>query len=267
MALVAGPPAQRATEREAPLIGGRTNLLVWSLLMDTPCHYHKDSLLTSIDKNTNYMGVLSLIFIIAAFAKMRDIISNHLTYGLMPLPPIGLSEVLLLPLSALCLMVTVGLMIGIEKLVFEGLMPNRVAILLEVVNALQAAIIMVLYYRLYRPYYALCLAHGVFVLFGALRVMSYAHFMYELRESLPSILGVHNINDLTKVNISRENLAIVHRYAQKPSKLVSLTNILYYMFAPVIIYQLWYPRTDRVNKKKASYLLAKLIFFTSLNVY
>ena len=73
--------------------------VAWNLLMDTPYSCPKDSLLTHIDKNANYQGIFALILVIAMFAKVCDVISSHLTHGLLPMHPNGQSEAVVVPSS------------------------------------------------------------------------------------------------------------------------------------------------------------------------
>ena len=239
----------------------------WSLLTDTPYNHSTDSILTHIDRNTNYMGVLTIIFVIATMTKMRDIISSHVANGPLQQAENGSSDVLLIPLTIIIFMVTIALMMGIEKLAFKGIISNSVALMLEILNVIQMATITVWYYNTYRPQYEKAVFHVQVIIAMIFRTMSYAHFMHELRKDLPGILASDTIKDYSIINISKENLAIVLKYANNPSGLVRLTDILYHWLTPVLSYQLWYPRTERINKRRALWFLVQLIFFGNVNQY
>ena len=241
--------------------------VAWNLLIDTPYHRPKDSYLTNVNRDSNSEGIITLIIMIAFFAKIRDVINNHLAYGLLPMPESGPSELYLIIYAATCFILTTAFMIGIEKLAFKEVISNKTAVLLEALNILQAYILPVYFCSTYQPYYLLSMFYTILTLGVILKIMSYTHLMYELRSSLPGILNTKASKDLLKLQASRENIAVIQKHAANLSELVNLKDILHFFFAPTLVYQLWYPRTEQVNKKRAIRLGIELLLVLVLQQY
>ena len=241
--------------------------VAWNLLMNTPYNHPKDSYLTHVNRDSDSKGIITLIIIIAFFAKIRDVINNHLAYGLLPMPKNGQIELYLVIFAVTCFILTTAFVIGIEKLAFKEMISNKTAALLEAVNILQAFILPVYFCRTYQPYIQLSMVYTTLVLGVILKIMSYTHFMHELRHSLPSILNPKASKNPLKLEASKENTAIIQKHASNLSGLVKLKDILYFFFAPTLVYQLWYPRTEQVNKKRAVRLGVELFLLLIFQHY
>ena len=241
--------------------------IAWNLLMDTPYQRPKDSYLSNINENSSFKGIVTLLAIMCFFAKARDVINNHFTYGLLPMEDLGSNKFLLLVYALSTIVFTSLTMLAIEKLALKGFIPQRIAAFLETINIFIAYGLKVYFCNTYKPHVTVAIIYVMTALIVILKQISYMHFMYELRDSLPKILDSQQSKNPIRMEASQENLNIIQKHAEDPSELVTVKDILYFYFAPVLVYQLWYPRTEEINKRRAVRLGAELIFFITFQLY
>ena len=241
--------------------------VTWNLLMNTPYQRSKDSYLSNINENSNFKGIVTLLAIMCFFAKGRDVINNYFTYGLLPMEDLGLHKLLLLVYAVSTAAFTSIIMLTVEKFAFKGLISQGTAALLEIMNILMAYGFPIYFCNTYKPHIVVAIPYIMIILIVILKQISYIHFMYELRDSLPKILGSQQSKNSIRMEASQENLAIIQKHTENLSELVNVKDILYFYFAPVLVYQLWYPRTEEINKRRAARLGVEIVLFITFQIY
>ena len=239
----------------------------WNILVDTPHHRPKASYFTNISKDSNFRGVITLTLTITFLAIIKNIVNNHMKYGLIPMPKGGPNDLSLAIHALVSLVSTIAFIIGIEKLAFKQIISNRTAAILETLNVTQAYLTPIYVCNKYEVHVLLSMAYVFLTIGMMLKVISYAHLMHQIRNSLPTLLHSKTSEGPLRVKVSNENLAIIQKHANNLSGLVNIKDILYFSLVPTLVYQLWYPRTDRINKQRALRLWIELTFLSLFQQY
>ena len=97
-----------------------------------------------------------------------------------------------------------------------------------------------------------------------MKMFSYMHFMHELRKLLPEVYKLGKKNGSSSktsldTQITKENLAVLQGYLSNIPKIVNAKDILYFYFAPTLVYQLWYPRTKVIRWSRIASLIVQLV--------
>jgi diacylglycerol O-acyltransferase-1 len=237
-----------------------------SPLWYTPNNKVSESYLADPKIHQNYGGFVNLAFMIIFIVKLKDLIAMYRANGLIAPPPTALPSALEIGYGFLCVLGTSLLMFGIEKLAFKKILPNGLAMFLQVLNLASLLLLTILFCHYFEPNPLFGLAHMFWCLMMLLKMISYVHIMNEVRNTLPQALeknGKSNGNHKTRKEdeeiVSRENIEVIKKYQKNISEIVNAKDILYFYFAPTLSYQLWYPRSSHISWSKIGNLLIKLV--------
>ena len=159
--------------------------------------------------------------------------------------------------------VAITIMIAVERLAFKGIISKNMAACIMSVNIAMMFILPVHFVNIYKPRGPLAMIYAIWSLMMTLKMIGYVHFMYELQGVLPKILKYgakvdRQTRKALRDDISRKNLEVVVDHIRDIASIVNLADVAYFFCAPILVYQLWYPRTGKVDWAYAGKLLIEL---------
>ena len=229
--------------------------LLWNLLVFSPHNTSKQAIFSDRTKTSSLRRIMSRLSDVFCL-MMLIVIAVNFQYvmegcGFIPSQTDSRNIALVLQGGSLVL-VSLILMMTFEKLAFKKILSKTVTVLFEAVNICTIVCAPIFLIRTHDPNCSLALMYSIWSLMIALKMISYMHFMHELRKTLPSILSSNGKTDAeTKKSlrneVSAENLEIIQKYANNISGIVNLRDITYFLFTPALVYQLWYPKTGKIH--------------------
>ena len=226
--------------------------ILWSPLVYRPSSSSQAPSSKQEKRLLNFKGVLLLCLIMVFYSKLQDVVHNIHTYGLLPM---GFNEPFrpsIIYYPVIWIITSTSLMMAFEKLAFKKIISNNTAGFLETINMVTAYLLPVYYVRNHKPAAFFASLYVFWSLMMIMKMISYMHFMHNVRKILPRVEAYQQKRDDTpkesiKRFISKQNLEIVLQNLDNPSKLVNVKDILHLYFFPTLIYQLWFPRTSKID--------------------
>ena len=204
------------------------------------------------NKSNDVVGYATLGAIVILSTKFKDVLSNFMSHGLLDIDIDMFPHPMIIAYSLGWIIIASLIMIFTEKLAFKKIISSKTVAVIESINLLVAFVFPADYCHRYKPGTLLALFYVSWSLMMIMKMTSYMHFMYELRQILPKILkssqenGKHTYEPID-LYISKENLKIVQKYKKDISEIVNVGDILYFYFVPTLVYQLWFPRSPQIR--------------------
>ncbi|XP_071036199.1 diacylglycerol O-acyltransferase 1 isoform X2 [Parasteatoda tepidariorum] len=222
-------------------------------LPDQPIHKQRDSLLSSSSGYTNYRGFLNLCIILLVLSNARLVLENIMKYGILVDPiqwanlfinnPTESPSVLLLfsllifPLSSL----------GIEKLLANGFIGEMFGFMLVVI---------LLIIELTAPpvivYLTNCQAVAASIVLGYVSVV----FL--------KLVSYHMVNFWCRESLSKKVIPDKRIRRRSVSSDRQRKDMMYYLFAPTLCYELNFPRSSRIRKRFLVKRVLEMVFLIQI---
>ncbi|KPJ15100.1 Diacylglycerol O-acyltransferase 1 [Papilio machaon] len=260
------------------------------LQVDKPCHKPRDSLFSWSSEFTNFTGLVNWGFLMLTIGGLRLCLENFLKYGILvnPLEWIivltGYSEgrtqqypsIILLIFSV----VPVVISLIIERAISVDILSDKIGISLQISNIvfLISLPVVVLHFRSQDFSFVGITTVCMIYLILFLKLWSYCHTNYWCRSSLRAkpkktklrrqSLSAPNYNELMNaeheqsLDDEKSELAAVG-LVQYPDNL-NLKDLLYFLFAPTLCYELNFPRTTRIRKRFLIKRIVEVVFGVNL---
>lgn len=200
-----------------------------------PCHREQESFFSTSSGFTNYRGLLNDCILCLVFSNSQSVISNLQKYGLLIDPSLWLVGVLqLFSYSAMILismlMVFSLLPLCIEKAAVKGLLTSRSVLLCYTITILTLILFPVFITFMYRPG-----AVGAFITMMTytivwMKILSYCQVNHWCRTIGQQVLEEGN-----------------EKKVYYPDN-INFKDLMYFMFAPTLCYELNYPRIQKIRK-------------------
>ncbi|XP_014253436.1 diacylglycerol O-acyltransferase 1 isoform X2 [Cimex lectularius] len=242
---------------------------------DKPCHKPRDSLFSWSSGFTNFTGLVNWAFLLLSMGGLRLLLENLIKYGIRVDPEQWLivltgsdeggpehASLYLLAYS----IVPIIFALFIEKGLAEGILHAKVGMPSHIVNLSILVMLPMIIIYIKSAEFSLMGASTVTFLYSVLflKLWSYVQVNLWCRHARPlsnsshirrqSITLATLALDGDKVgnnNVPKENENIV----KYPDNL-TLKDLLYFIFAPTLCYELNFPKTDRIRKR---FLLKRLL--------
>ncbi|KPI93786.1 PREDICTED: diacylglycerol O-acyltransferase 1 isoform X1 [Papilio xuthus] len=260
------------------------------LQVDKPCHKPRDSLFSWSSEFTNFTGLVNWGFLMLTIGGVRLCLENFLKYGILvnPLEWIivltGYNEgrtqqypsIILLIFSV----VPVVFSLIIERAISVDILSDKIGISLQISNIvfLISLPVVVLHFRSQDFSFVGITTVCMIYLILFLKLWSYCHTNYWCRSSLRAkpkktklrrqSLSAPNYNELMNaeheqsLDDEKSELAAVG-LVQYPDNL-NLKDLLYFLFAPTLCYELNFPRTTRIRKRFLIKRIVEVVFGVNL---
>ncbi|XP_013133453.1 PREDICTED: diacylglycerol O-acyltransferase 1, partial [Papilio polytes] len=250
------------------------------LQVDKPCHKPRDSLFSWSSEFTNFTGLVNWGFLMLTIGGLRLCLENFLKYGILvnPLEWIivltGYNEgrtqqypsIILLIFSV----VPVVLSLIIERAISVDILSDKIGLSLHISNIvfLISLPVVVLHLRSQDFSFVGITTVCMIYLILFLKLWSYSHTNYWCRSSLRKCL-------LNKILFADELMNAEHeqtlddeseaaaRLVQYPDNL-NLKDLIYFLFAPTLCYELNFPRTTRIRKRFLIKRIVEVVFGVNL---
>uniref|UniRef100_A0A023EY91 O-acyltransferase n=2 Tax=Triatoma infestans TaxID=30076 RepID=A0A023EY91_TRIIF len=240
---------------------------------DKPCHRPRDSLFTWSSGFTNFTGLINWAFLLLTMGGVRLLLENLIKYGILVDPEQWLIVLtgsqeggvehpsLILVLYSI---VPVAISLLIEKGLAEEIIEARIGMATHVANIC----IMIML-----PMIIIYVKSTAFSLFGASTVcFIYSVLFLKMWSYVQVNLWCRNArNATTKPHLRRQSVSMSdldngkagnndtqeeeHNIVSYPDNL-NVKDMLFFIFAPTLCYELNFPRTDRIRKR---FLLKRLL--------
>eukprot|EP01117_Protostelium_nocturnum_P006908 TRINITY_DN2479_c0_g1_i1.p1 TRINITY_DN2479_c0_g1~~TRINITY_DN2479_c0_g1_i1.p1 ORF type:complete len:447 (+),score=109.46 TRINITY_DN2479_c0_g1_i1:56-1396(+) len=206
----------------------------------------RSSLLSSDSSSTQgYRGLINLGIILIVLSNLRLVILNFNKYGILLQPEkIYISEWYRWPGVIIFLFLNIFILVSflLEHLAVKKTFEERTIIMFQIINISLLVLIPSSLVWIFRPNPLSGILVMIFMSVYMMKLTSYAHINYNLRQEAKK--GVQNgfPNNLT------------------------YKNMYYFMIVPATVYQIRYPRVDRVRKGWLLRRIVETAFFTMLIV-
>ncbi|KYR00645.1 diacylglycerol O-acyltransferase 1 [Tieghemostelium lacteum] len=213
----------------------------------------RHSLLSSESKDIDYRGFLNLLVLLLIFISFRLVILNHLTYGVrIDLSLLTISEYHRWPgvLIGLSLNIFILFAYLIELAAAKRIFKNRFCYILRVINCTACIVIPSTSIVAFDANPASGIIVMIMICIYSMKLISYAYENSKQRNFYP------------------DNSSFTWDYKDStiyPNNL-TLKSTYWYMLVPTLVYQLSYPRSERIRKR---FLIRKIIeaLFLSLLIF
>lgn len=260
---------------------------------DQPVHCPKDSLLSSSSGYTNYRGLLNLCFIILVLSNVRVALENVIKYGILVDPIQWVLLVYNMPNTRPIFLLLFGsalfplMSFILERfLLVKRLISNTSGAICStvIIFSLLSLPPLILHSGKCNPVGAsiCCLVYSIV----SLKLASYHMVNYWCRIDRSRCHRRHNSCDLNRshpiLNGGRmengSNVPMNHSETEStgngihPTPLVTYPNnltifdLVYFMYAPTLCYELNFPRADRIRKRFLTKRILELIFLVQLDL-
>lgn len=208
--------------------------------------------------SNSYLSYLMLGGTVLLTTQIKDIITNYLQYGLLGLSVEIIPHPAMFAYALSWSVLATLVMIATEKLAFKKIISNSTAAVIGLINILIAFYIPADFCHRFKPDTLAGMFYVNWSTMMILKLISYMHFMHELRSALPKILTPF-AKESPELYISKDNLKIVEKHEKDLSGLVNVKDILYFYFVPTLVYQLSFPRTEKIRRGYALKLAVGLV--------
>ncbi|XP_068621140.1 diacylglycerol O-acyltransferase 1 isoform X2 [Battus philenor] len=252
------------------------------LQADRPCHKPRDSLFSWSSEFNNFTGLVNWGFLMLTIGGLRLCLENFLKYGILVNPIewiivlTGYNEgqsqqypsVILLIFSVVPTVVS----LIIEKAISVDILSQKLGMTLQISNIifLISLPVAVLHFRSQDFSFVGITTVCMIYLILFLKLWSYCHTNYWCRNSLRS---KSSKNKLRRQSLSAPNYKCLDDekniatatpgLVQYPDNL-NLKDLLYFLFAPTLCYELNFPRTTRIRKRFLIKRLIEVVFGVNL---
>lgn len=236
-------------------------------LYGEPVHKPEESLLTSTSGFENYRGIVNLSLILLVLSNFRVALDNLLKYGLL-IDPIQVITIFLedpyrWPSASLVIFsnVFIQLTFGVEKLLSEGRIAERIGKYCHIINLLCILIVPSTVILVYHPPpWAAYFAVSWYTLIW-LKLISYISVNGWNRLGLSNKVeknGVAGKSDKNDVTTKSNEERVIY-----PNNLTQM-DLYYFMAAPTLCYELNFPRNTRIRKRFLLRRLAEFFFLLGI---
>ncbi|CAH2066773.1 unnamed protein product, partial [Iphiclides podalirius] len=244
------------------------------LQVDKPIHKPRDSLFSWSSEFTNFTGLVNWGFLMLTIGGLRLCLENFLKYGILVNP---IEWIIVLtgynegrsqqyPSVVLLIFSVVPAVIGliIEKAIAVGILNQKVGMTMQISNIIFVITlpVAVLHFKSQDFSFVGITTVCMIYLILFLKLWSYCHTNYWCRTSFKAKLSN---NKLRRQSVSAPNYKSLedeqnHELAaaglvQYPDNL-NLKDLLYFLLAPTLCYELNFPRTTRIRKR---FLIKRII--------
>ncbi|EGG18096.1 diacylglycerol O-acyltransferase 1 [Cavenderia fasciculata] len=222
----------------------------------------RPSLLSSESTGVTYKGLLNLVVIMLSLMSFRLVILNHLAYGFrIDFGLLAVSEWHRWPGVLIALSINFYILAAflIEKAASIDLLPTRFLYLLRVINCFLIVTAPSASVLTFKPNPASGIIVMILVCVFSMKIISYS---YENSKQ----------KNLTKTRSSINNNGTKDKEKTKldptiyPNNL-TLKSTYWFMLVPTLVYQLQYPRSDRIRKAFLLRRIVEALFLSALIFY
>lgn len=234
---------------------------------DKPCHKHRDSLFSWSSGFGDFTGFVNWAFLLLFMGGTRLFLENLLKYGVRVDPEQwlivltgrqeGEAEHPSLYLLAYSIVPVIFALV-IEKGLAKDILPEKLGVTVQILNLLIIIVTPMISVHIYSNKFSLMGASTVCFIYSVifLKLWSYVQVNlwcrharkqdnpgHQRRQSMSAKEGVDSEN-----NIKEDKLPSPPHLVEYPHNL-NLSDILYFVCAPTVCYELNFPRTDRIRKR------------------
>lgn len=236
---------------------------------DRPCHKHRDSLFSWSSGFGDFTGFVNWAFLLLFMGGMRLFLENLIKYGIRVDPEQwlivltgrqegGAEHPSLYLLTYVIVPIIFALVI--EKGLAQELIPEKLGFTLQVLNLVIIIVTPMISVHVYSNKFSLMGASTVCFIYSVIFLKLWSYIQVNLwcrhariqenhNNHRRQSMSTSNVKELKDQSILTDKKSDdIPQSVEYPDNL-KLTDILYFMCAPTVCYELNFPRTDRIRKR------------------